>query len=208
MGFFSEWTAGTNAERLLPRQRAAWAQRVPAEWVRSAACTSLAAAMLCLKCGVAVRLERVPPSLFMPEEACQILLCTPFPPTVQCLLTMGPSASVLPAHLCVSTSGARFCCARLDHMCRPGKPLALQLGLVCEAVHEPLQVWLAALHDLVMCEADRHTGNIVVGLHSLLVATPAHLPCVSELLWLLMPCCAHRRTHHSRMQFLASITRS
>lgn len=39
------------------------------------------------------------------------------------------------------------------------------------------QVWLAALHDLVMCEADRHTGNIVVRPALAAVNTPRPATC-------------------------------
>lgn len=51
VGFFSEWAEGTNAERMLPEERAAWAQRVPVEWVRSPVSSKRAAATSHLDCG-------------------------------------------------------------------------------------------------------------------------------------------------------------
>ena len=35
-GFFSEWADGANIDRLPLEARAAWLQRLPAEWVRTA----------------------------------------------------------------------------------------------------------------------------------------------------------------------------
>ena len=66
MGFFSEWAEGTNAERMLPEERAAWAQRVPAEWVRSPASCPHAAAILDLHLHKCMQ----GPCLFSSEQTC------------------------------------------------------------------------------------------------------------------------------------------